>query len=118
MGTADDEAFDVGRLVCAALDVTMTRLGFAAGQIGTGPGEASVVFCADHRAFRARFPLLAPEIDYPDDEGACTDLNVYVAVEDSPRLTEVHLDGYGIEALVADAGRADQIGRASCRERV
>lgn len=112
MTTPRDEAFDAGRRVCAALDTTMTRFGFAPGQIGTRPGEASVVFCADHSAFRARFPSLAPEID-DRDAGACTDLYVDVVVEASPRLTEIHLEGYGVDALVADAGRADLLTQAA-----
>jgi hypothetical protein len=94
--------------VCAALDGTMTGFGFAPGQIGSRPGEAGVVFCSGHRAFRDRFPSLAPDIDYPD-AGACTDLNVYVTFDDvGPHLAEVHLDGCHLGALVSDV-RGDDL---------
>jgi hypothetical protein len=108
MVTPADDAFDAGRLVCAALDDTMTGFGFASGQIGSKPGEAGVVFCSGHRAFRARFPSLAPDIGYPD-ACACTDLNVYVTFDDGgPHLADVHLDGFHLGALVGDV-RGDDL---------
>jgi hypothetical protein len=107
MVTRADAAFDAGRLVCASLDDTMTRFGFAPGQIGTHPGGAGVVFCSGHREFRDRFPALAPQIDYTEP-GACTDLNVGVTLDDRARVSEVHLDGWGLEELLHDVGSEDR----------
>lgn len=107
MVMSPDEAFDAGRLVCASLDDTMTRYGFAPGQVGSRPGEAGVVFCSEHRAFRDRFPTLAPAIDHASP-GACTDLNVYVTLREAgAHLAEVHLDGNGLTDLVRDVDGDD-----------
>ncbi|WP_258725865.1 hypothetical protein [Cellulomonas sp. NS3] len=106
MAASSDAAFDGGRLVCAALDDTMTRSGFAPGQIGTHPGGVGVVFCSEHRAFRDRFPSLAPEIHYAE-QGAYTDLNVEVALVGGAHLTEIDLDGCRLERLLGDVDGDD-----------
>lgn len=111
--TPNGTAFDVGRLVCAQLDGLMTRAGFAPGQIGVAVDEASVVYCAQFEEFRDRFPLVAPEIDYSGDKGACTDLNIYVDVGDVPRLTETRLDGTQVGDLLRGVGRDDLAPQAS-----
>ena len=112
MTTPHDTAFDVGRLVCAQLDGLMTRAGFAPGQIGVNVDEVSVVYCAQFHEFRDRFPLVAPEIDYSGDEGACTDLNIYVElgeVPGSPRPASTAHQG----DLLRGVGRDDLAPQAS-----
>lgn len=64
------------------------------------------MYCSPHVDFRARFPNLATDIDYSDD-GACTDLNIYVALGATPHLREVHLDGHSLEELLRDIDRSD-----------
>ncbi|MCJ1707857.1 hypothetical protein [Microbacterium sp. VKM Ac-2923] len=64
------------------------------------------MYCSEHGDFRRRFPTIAPDIDYSDD-GACTDLNVQIALDNPARLREVQLDGHGLERLARDAQRED-----------
>ncbi|WP_324651012.1 hypothetical protein [Georgenia sp. H159] len=106
--TPSAAALTAGRQVCARLDPLMTAVGSQAGSVGYGADEVGVVFCAQHAEFRSRFPGVAPDIDQPDDN-ACTDLNVYVDVRNQPRLAEVHLDGHGVDTLLADVGRDDLV---------
>ncbi len=99
--------------LCDALDPVMTSHGFAAGQSGASASVVGVVHCSDHRDFRRRFPTLAPGIQYADD-GACTDLNISVALDGPARLEEIHLDGHRLDELARDLGRDDlrrRIGR-------
>jgi len=106
--TPSAEALAAARDTCARLDPLMTVAGFQAGQSGAKLDEVGVIYCTAHVDFRARFPRLAPDIDYAD-EGACTDLNIYIDVRASPRLAEVHLDGHGVDELLVDAGREDLV---------
>lgn len=96
----------VAESLCVALDPLMTLHGFAAGQPGCSTSTVGVVYCSEHGDFRRRFPALAPDIGYPDD-GACTDLNVHIDLDNPARLREVQLDGHGLEELARDAQRDD-----------
>jgi hypothetical protein len=106
MSGPSDDAIEVGRRLCAALDPLMTARGFQSGQVGYSSSEVGVVYCSRHVDFRARFPNLAPAVDYSDD-GACTDLNISVALSPRSHLSQVHLDGHDLDELLRDAGRSD-----------
>ncbi len=112
MLTREDEAFDAGRLLCGELDGLLVEHGFAPGQIGVRPGEASVVFCTPLADLRRRYPVLAPDLR-DESAGACADVNVSVDVDDEPRVADVHLDGHGLDAMLRDAGRPDLVPEAA-----
>lgn len=96
----------MGRRLCAVLDPLMTSHGFQSGQVGSSFSSVGIVYCSPHVDFRSRFPNLAPDMDYTD-EGACTDLNISVALLPNAHLTEIHLDGHELDELLRDAGRGD-----------
>lgn len=106
MTSVPDDPHAVAGRLCVALDPLMTSHGFAAGQAGSSASEVGVVYCSEHRDFRRRFPTLAPSIEYSDD-GACTDLNVYIALNSPAQLREIHLDGHRLDELAHDVGRDD-----------
>lgn len=96
------EPQDLADLICAELDPVMTANGFLAGQSVVGV-EIGIIYCAPHHEFRHRFPTLAPTIQY-DDEGACTDLNIYSGTGPSATLQEIRVDGVSLEELLAEEG--------------
>ncbi len=118
MLTAEDEAYDAARLLCGELDGLLVEHGFAPGQIGTRPGEASVVFCTPLADLHRRLPALAA--DRTDESpGACADLNVSVTLAGGvPRVASVDLDGRDLEALLRDVGRHDRVPRVLGRGRL
>lgn len=89
-------------VICAALDPLMTAHGFQTGQSGVG-AEIGIIYCSQHVEFRRRFPTLAPTIQY-DDEGACTDLNVYASSGPHARLHDIRFDGVTLEEVLAGDG--------------
>ncbi|MFK4805362.1 hypothetical protein ACI3KX_05820 [Microbacterium sp. ZW CA_36] len=99
-------------LICAELNPLMIANGFQAGQSGVGD-DIGIIYCAPHVEFRQRFPGLALTIQY-DDDGACTDLNIYAGTEVGARLHEIRFDGVTLRELLAEegidfAGEADAI---------
>lgn len=106
MADLSEDPIEIGRRLCAVLDPLMTSQGFQPGQVGSSPSEVGIVYCAPHGDFRARFPDLAPGIE-DTDEGACTDLNIYLTLGASAHLRDVHLDGHGLDELLHGAGRPD-----------
>lgn len=89
-------------VICAALDPLMTAHGFQAGQSGVGV-EIGIIYCAQHVEFRRRYPMLAPTIQY-EDEGACTDLNIYTSSDPRARLHDIRFDGVTLEEVLAGEG--------------
>lgn len=108
-----DAALAPARLVCAHLDGPLTAAGFAAGQVGAGATQADALFCADYAEFRARHPGVAPDLDYGDDPGTCTDVTITVALGDPPLLQEARQDGWALDELLRDLGHADLADRTA-----
>lgn len=106
MSDLSGDPTDIGRRLCAVLDPLMTSRGFQSGQVGSSSSEVGIVYCSPHADFRSRFPSIAPRMEY-SDEGACTDLNIYVALSPGSHLREIHLDGHELDELLRDAGRGD-----------
>lgn len=109
----DDTTLAPARLVCAHLDGPLTAAGFAAGQVGAGATHADALFCADYAEFRTRNPRVAPDLDYGDDPGSCTDVTITVALGDPPRLHEARQDGWAFDELLRDLGQDDLADRTA-----
>ena len=99
---AQADSQDLADVICAALDPLMTAHGFQAGQSGVG-ADIGIIYCAEHVEFRRRFPTLAPTIQY-DDEGACTDLNIYASTGQHAKLHDIRFEGVTLEELLAEEG--------------
>lgn len=106
------EPQELAHFICGKLDALMTTHGFQTGQAGIG-ADVGIIYCTPYQEFRRRFPHLAPTIDY-DDEGACTDLNIYASTGPHARLYGIRFDGVSLGELLADestdfAGEAETI---------
>lgn len=115
----------VADLICDTLDPLMTEFGFQEGQGRVDvPAEASsveIIYCVPSEIFHFRLPRLAPHLEWSD--GECTDVTIEAQSSPNWKLTELVLEGYSMDSVLAGVAsglgaQVSAIGERPIREAV